>query len=64
MNSDGPVSSQFSRRGFLALAGSATAIGAGLPGVAEAGATKAPTAPLVDVNVNLGRWPLRRLAGR
>jgi hypothetical protein len=50
------------RRGFLKAAAAATA--AGVAGFGRPGAASAmdpASGPLTDVNVNLGRWPLRRV---
>ena len=50
------------RREFLKVALTATAAGAAALGQPLTGlAAQATTADLIDVNINLGRWPLRRL---
>src|SRR5262249_4876470 len=51
--------SRLTRRDFLAAAGASATI-ASLP-VTKAIGGSATVSPLIDVNVNLGRWPLRRV---
>lgn len=51
------------RREFVALLAGATTAAACLPHAATAAAEAEPAAALIDVNVHLFRWPLRRVPG-
>jgi predicted TIM-barrel fold metal-dependent hydrolase len=55
-----PIAS-LDRRGFLQMAAAATGVGA--LAAARGGQATATPGGLIDVNVYLGRWPLRRLPG-
>jgi predicted TIM-barrel fold metal-dependent hydrolase len=50
-----------SRREFVAAAGAGTMLGAATKVNSQAPADDAQREPLIDVNVTLSRWPLRRL---